>query len=235
MNGHRAQLDPSGALWLPDFGALVLSDLHFEKGSSYARKGQFLPPYDTRTTLSVIMELMNVYQPRQVISLGDAFHDIAAEMRMLPEDVQRLKSLCQQTEWIWVLGNHDPLPPKLFAGDALPTYQLGNLIFVHEPGEQPDWNVAGHLHPCALAQGDGRRVRRSAFIHDGLRMILPAIGAYTGGLNVRDEAFDELFEGRPNVLMCSDTKVYRVPYRALKREGEGRPLPIFNLGRRLTG
>ncbi|MEM9233899.1 MAG: ligase-associated DNA damage response endonuclease PdeM, partial [Pseudomonadota bacterium] len=174
-------LDPSGAMFVPSASLLVVSDLHFEKGSHYAAAGQFLPPYDTRTTLKSVGAAIAAYRPKTVLSLGDTFHDVSAERRMTPEDHRALRARCTACEWIFVLGNHDPLPPEAFRGEAMDHITIAGLTFTHEPEGQA-WNVAGHLHPCAVATREGRRLRRSCFISDGTRMILPSMGAFTGGL-----------------------------------------------------
>lgn len=218
LAGQPAFLDPSGALWLPDAEVLVVSDLHFEKGSHFAQRGQFLPPYDTRATLGALERLVAVWRPRRIVSLGDAFHDPQAERRMDEEDAARLEALCRAAEWLWVLGNHDPHPPQRFAGSAGEVIEAAGLVFVHEPGDHPGWNAAGHLHPCAVATRDGRGVRRRAFVTDGVRMILPAFGAFTGGLNVLDEAFAGLLEEPFTAHLCGRDRVYAVPRHCLRTD-----------------
>lgn len=214
--------DCSGAAWLPEHQVLVVSDLHFEKGSHYAQKGQFLPPYDTRATLDGVERLMRLYQPRQVISLGDSFHDVDAEARMDPVDAGRLEALCSAAEWLWVLGNHDPLPPARFNGPAAQTFEIAGLLFTHEPGDVAGWNVAGHLHPCAVAQKGGRGVRRPAFVTDGERLVMPAFGAFTGGLNVLDPAFEGVFSGAVSTYLCGQSRVFGVPAKSLRPDNQPR-------------
>jgi len=217
--GVEVILDCSGAAWLPNDSVLILSDLHFEKGSHYARRGQFLPPYDTRATLDGVERLMRLTRPETVISLGDAFHDVEAEARMLPDDAARLERLCSDAHWVWVLGNHDPLPPKRFKGVAHEIVKVGGLTFSHEPGDHEGWQVAGHLHPCAVAQKGGRGVRRPAFVTDGEHLVMPAFGAFTGGLNVLDEAFAPVFPNGFQTFLCGQQRVYAVPSKSLRGEG----------------
>ena len=104
--GERLVLDPSGAVFWPDHDTLIVSDLHFEKGSAMAARGALLPPYDTRATLSRLTALVGAYRPSRLISLGDAFHDSEAAMRLAPEDLATLKALQNGLEWVWILGNH---------------------------------------------------------------------------------------------------------------------------------
>ncbi|MEM9421540.1 MAG: ligase-associated DNA damage response endonuclease PdeM [Pseudomonadota bacterium] len=223
LKGVTVTFDPSGALILPELRVMVVSDLHFEKGSSYARKGVLLPPYDTTATLRRLAHAVERYSPQKIISLGDAFHDEGAEDRMSPDDMAHLSVLCGATEWVWVFGNHDPHPPRRFKGRACYKFEIGGLVFVHEPGDVSDWSVAGHLHPCAVALGEGRRLRRPCFITDGTRLVMPPFGAFTGGLNVLDPAVGAVFPGAFDVYMMGRERVYQVPRRALRAEGRSFP------------
>ena len=208
--------DPSGALWWPAEETLIVADLHFEKGSSFGRRGLFLPPYDTRKTLSRLEAVIAARLPRRVISLGDAFHDAGAEARMDRADAARLIALTHGREWVWIAGNHDPRPPARFEGAVAESYALKELVFEHAPSASgPVGQVAGHLHPVARARGVGRTLRRKCFITDGKRLVLPSFGAYTGGLNVRDPAFASVFRYGFSVCLIGRDAVYPTPTRAL--------------------
>ena len=193
--GERLHLQPCGGLWWEAASVLVVSDLHLEKGSSYASRGQMLPPYDTRATLSRIARLIEVLQPTTVISLGDSFHDRSARPRMSADDVALVRSMTSACDWVWIEGNHDPKPPEDLGGRMANELKLGKLVFRHEPtGGAASGEVAGHLHPCARVVGrGGRSVRARCFATDGERLVMPAYGALTGGLNLLDVAFDALF------------------------------------------
>lgn len=181
-----------GGLWWEDERTLVVSDLHLEKGSSFAARGQMLPPYDTSATLAIVEALVRTYHPERVISLGDSFHDRRAETRLDELDADRIRRLTQATDWIWVEGNHDPDPPAHLGGRAAKTLRIQDINFRHEPsGESGE--IAGHLHPCAKVLSRVRALRRRCFVTDGERLILPALGAFTGGLNVLDEAYAPCF------------------------------------------
>ncbi|MEO0398746.1 MAG: ligase-associated DNA damage response endonuclease PdeM [Pseudomonadota bacterium] len=194
VNGERLILTTAGAAFWPAEGALIVSDLHFEKSTSYASKGLLLPPYDTRTTLRRLAVLIDRWNPERVISLGDAFHDGGAEARMDADDADALSDLTRKTHWIWISGNHDPAPPARFAGETAGDLRLGGLYFTHEPDiAGPPGEVAGHLHPCARVRTGEQTVRRRCFAVDETRLIMPAFGAYTGGLNVLDDAYRGLF------------------------------------------
>ncbi|MEM6627352.1 MAG: ligase-associated DNA damage response endonuclease PdeM [Pseudomonadota bacterium] len=205
------------ALWWEDERLLVVSDLHLEKGSSYAARGQLLPPYDTRATLRAVAALMDAFRPQTVISLGDSFHDRQAEARLSAEDVETIRALTASTDWIWVEGNHDPIPPKHLGGRAALEIKRGPLTFRHEPTlEAYDGEVAGHLHPCAKIRGrSGRHVRTRCFIQNGRRLVMPSFGAYTGGLNVCDAAFADVFAHEFSVIAAGRDDVYVTPLSRL--------------------
>ncbi len=192
--GVRLVADCEGALYWPDERALIVADLHLEKGSSYATRGVLLPPYDTAATLARLAELIARYSPRAVIALGDSFHDGDGPLRLGDADRAALVALQRGRDWLWVAGNHDPDPSEHIAGSFAATLAIGPLLFRHAPqAGAVNGEVAGHLHPVARVSGRGRTVRRRCFVSDRKRVILPAFGAYAGGLNVRDRAFDEIF------------------------------------------
>ena len=109
LAGVGVRFDASGVLHWPDEGLMVVSDLHFEKGSSFGVRGRFVPPYDTRKTLTGLAEVLGRLKPQRVIALGDSFHDEGAEARLVPADLERLAALVGSVDWTWVAGNHDPL------------------------------------------------------------------------------------------------------------------------------
>ena len=214
--GERLQALAEGALYWPKFELLVVADLHYEKGSSFAVRGCFLPPYDTGATLARLEGLMGRWKPARVIALGDSFHDGGAEARIARVDAERINHLVTASDWTWIAGNHDPLPPG-FAGHVAEEVRLGPLTFRHEPAPAPaTGEVCGHLHPCAVVRVRGRRLRRRCFATDTTRMVLPAFGAYTGGLNVCDKAFEPLFAGRQfHAWMMGEAQVVPVAGKRL--------------------
>lgn len=214
VNGETLLLDPCGAAFLPAHDTLVFADLHFEKGSSYARGGQFLPPYDSRATLLRMAQAVARHRPARVIALGDSFHDRDAADRLGADERALLESLRKAAAFVWIAGNHDPHPPAWLGGEVTGIYQLGGLTFRHEPlaAFQPG-EVAGHLHPCASVAKWGRSVRRRCFVSDGLRLLLPSFGAYTGGLDVGDAAIAALFAGPFHAYMLGNARVYAIPRR----------------------
>lgn len=206
-----------GALWWADERLMIVADLHLEKGSSFARHGQLLPPYDTRETLERLTRLIDRFAPATVIALGDSFHDIDGPARMAAGDRSTLKRLQAGRTWIWIAGNHDPEAPAALAGDYVDELAIGRLVFRHEPDGRPAaGEIAGHLHPAARVQGRGRSVRRRCFVGDGERLIVPAFGAYTGGFNILDHAFDGLFTHTPTAFVLGNDRVYAVRRAGLR-------------------
>ncbi len=186
--------DPAGALYWPEEKLLIVADLHLEKGSSFAARGVLLPPYDTATTLSCLARLFERYAPRGVIALGDSFHDGGGPARMAEVDRASMRALQRGRDWIWIAGNHDPDRCDNVGGRFADLSAVGVLTFRHRPSPVPgEGEIAGHLHPLACVARRGRAVRRRCFACDGRRAVLPAFGAYAGGLNVRDRAVVSLF------------------------------------------
>jgi DNA ligase-associated metallophosphoesterase len=183
-----------GALYWPDEGTLIVADLHLEKGSSFARRGMLLPPYDTGATLARLGHAIARHAPRLVIALGDSFHDGDGPARVMAQDRAALAGLQRGRDWVWIAGNHDPDPARDIGGVFAKSLSLGPLTFRHEPTEgSADGEIAGHLHPSARVTRRGLAVKRKCFAADGHRLIMPAFGAYAGGLNIRDRAFMKVF------------------------------------------
>ena len=212
INGETLLLDASGALYWPAEETLVFADLHFEKGTSFARRGQLLPPYDTRTTLKRIEGMLSHYDPRRVIALGDSFHDRDATDRLDVHERTQLANFGRCADWIWIAGNHDPAPPAWLGGTICEEVALGGLVFRHEPSERRQaGEIAGHLHPCATLTRRGRSLRRKCFVSDGTRMVMPAFGAYTGGLDVREPPLRSLFAETFFAYLLGMRRVYALP------------------------
>ena len=185
--------DLSGALFWEEQGLLVVSDLHLEKGSSFARRGVLLPPYDTAATLALLGILIGRRNPRMVIALGDSFHDSDAHNRLSRADSEAIVAMQARRDWIWISGNHDPALPSDIGGIVAEEVAVGPIVFRHEPTGAPG-EIAGHLHPKARVSTRGRSMERRCFACDGERAVMPAFGAYTGGLSIRDAAFAKIFQ-----------------------------------------
>jgi hypothetical protein len=193
-----------------------VADLHFEKGSAFAARGQLLPPYDTGETLRRLEAEVAILSPRVLVFLGDSFHDGRAEGRLAARDAIRLAELARGRTLIWVVGNHDVDGPRIAPGEVVADLMIEGLFLRHEPqpGLQPG-ETAGHLHPSARITALGRSVRRRCFVTDGERLILPAFGSYAGGLNVRDAAFAGLFARKPMVVALGPQRAQAVAWGSL--------------------
>jgi uncharacterized protein len=218
--GKSLVADVSGALYWPGEKALLVADLHLEKGSAHAVRGRMLPPYDTRETLMKLAEAIDRHAPEVVIALGDSLHDKGAAERLEVEDLRVLGMLQEGRRWIWVTGNHDPVIAKQLGGDVRDEITLSGIALRHLPREAHiTHEIAGHLHPAARVSLYGHSVRRPCFVGNGRRLVMPAFGAFTGGLNVLDEAFEPLFgaEGL-NVILLGQEGLYPIATRLLKSD-----------------
>ena len=217
LAGAEVMFRASGALWIEAEQALVIADLHLEKGSAYAARGQMLPPYDTREGLARLAAEVAAARPKLLVMLGDAFHDAHAGERLSVEDAGAIAALAQGRTLVWVTGNHDPDPPRGLPGEAADELELSGLNLRHEPRSGPgSGEVSGHLHPCARVAAGGRSVRRRCFVTDGQRVILPAFGAYAGGLNIRDVAFEGLFAHPPLAIALGPQRAHAVGWKSTR-------------------
>jgi DNA ligase-associated metallophosphoesterase len=209
LNGADLLADLSGALFWPAQRLLAVADLHLEKGSGFAARGQLLPPYDTAQTLARLADAIERHEPETVICLGDSFHDGRAAERLGRADGERLAGLIGGRHWIWIAGNHDPAPPVDLGGMVQEELILGPLLFRHIAAAAPSpGEVSGHFHPKAAFSWRGRRVGGRCFIGDERRLILPAFGAYAGGLDVRDPAIAGLFGRRARIHILGQRRLH---------------------------
>jgi len=206
----------SGAAYAPSYRALLVADLHLEKGSSRAHRGVHLPPYDTRAGLAALDAAISRWRPERVILLGDSFHDGGGPERMDASDRAMLDAIGARAELTWISGNHDPELPRDLPGHHARELALGPLMLRHEPDAKATAEIAGHLHPAAAIQRRGRRIRAKCFVLSASRLILPAFGAYTGGLDVRHAVFRPLLPGDAfRVVMVGRSSLHVLPGRAV--------------------
>jgi DNA ligase-associated metallophosphoesterase len=217
LNGVDLVADLSGALWWPERATLVVADLHLEKGSAFAAQGgALLPPYDTDATLTRLEEVVARLAPARVIALGDSFHDRAAVARVPAASAARLAALVGATAWIWVAGNHDPRPEGPWGGAVRADVTLGALAFRHAAEPDGRGEVSGHFHPKATLHVRGRRLSTRCFVTDGRRLVLPAFGAYAGGLDVFAPPLRALFRDGFEAFLLGNTRVTPVSHRRLQ-------------------
>ncbi|QJU57313.1 ligase-associated DNA damage response endonuclease PdeM [Sphingomonas sp. AP4-R1] len=208
----------SGALWWPARRALLVADLHFEKASWFARSGQMLPPYDTAATLGELEALKATVDPAEIWCLGDSFHDAEGCARMPEADKARLRALTGSVRWHWIAGNHDHAARDVadhcggaVIGDAF----VDGLFLTHEadPAEtRPE--LSGHFHPKLRLSVRGRHVARRCFVASATKLILPAFGALTGGLDAHDPVIRKAIGGRAQALVPLADRLLRFPLAA---------------------
>lgn len=190
--GQAFEARASGALWAVDAKMLVVGDLHLGKPERMARRiGQMLPPYGDEATLDKLTAEIEATQAKTVLSLGDGFDDNRAAENLSSETMERLKALLSMSDWIWVGGNHDPAPPP-FAGRTVLAHQHEGITFRHIAMPGAEAEISGHYHPKATLSLGGTRVSRPCFLLDQHRIILPAFGAFTGGLSCREPVLADL-------------------------------------------
>jgi DNA ligase-associated metallophosphoesterase len=198
FGGEPVVLDASGALFLPAHGALVAADLHLEKGSFFAARGNPIPRHDTRDTLQRLAAVIDAYRPARMICLGDSFHDTGAGERMTPPDMAMLETLMARVaSWLWITGNHDPDIPAAFSGAVAALHEAGALRLAHLPEAAARPLIAGHYHPrLSVRLARKQSVSGRCFLYSDALLLMPAFGAYAGGLDVRDAALAPLFEAQ---------------------------------------
>ena len=181
--GHSLCALPQGALYWPARRALLVADLHFEKASWFAGRGQMLPPYDTLATLADLTALVAATGAKEVWCLGDSFHDSAGCDRLPAQAQDMLRTLTGSTRWVWITGNHDPRIDRC-GGEVLDEAVVDGLVLRHEADRQePRPELSGHFHPKLRVRVRGRLVSRRCFVMTPTKMIFPAFGSLTGGLD----------------------------------------------------
>ncbi|MGL4404917.1 MAG: ligase-associated DNA damage response endonuclease PdeM [Notoacmeibacter sp.] len=210
-------LDAAGIAYLPDEATLLVADLHFEKASSLAKRGVYLPPYDTADTLRVLALLIAKYQPRRVICLGDSFHDATGHERLSDATLGTISTLSGGRDWVWISGNHDPENKANLPGTNCSEIELRSVILRHEPQfAAGEFEISGHLHPCARIEQRSRSLRRRCFAVNQNHLVLPAFGALTGSLNVLDMAYRGMMAcSQAKAIMLGQTAAFAISAKRL--------------------
>ncbi|WP_174274218.1 ligase-associated DNA damage response endonuclease PdeM [Sphingomonas bacterium] len=216
--GVELALLPSGALFWPARAALLVADLHFEKASWYAGGGQMLPPYDTIATLAALEAEVAATQAREIWCLGDSFHDSDGCDRLPPHAQATLRELTAATAWTWISGNHDAAARGLAdhcGGRVIEEAEVCGLLLRHQadPREtRPE--LSGHFHPKLRLRHKGRQVARRCFVASGTKLILPAFGTLTGGLDACDPAIRNAIGAPAQALVPLADRLLRFPLAA---------------------
>ena len=226
LAGERLMLDPAGFAAWPAQRLLAFADLHLEKGSAFAARGRLVPPYDTKETLERLALALRRWKPARLVLLGDSFHDAAGCARLAPADCAALLRMLDGREVVWVLGNHDPVAPEGLPGIAVEEWRLGPLTFRHIARPGAAGELSGHFHPKATAPTRAGGVTRPCFLADPRRLLLPAFGAYTGGLDIADPAIAGLFPRGGRAFLLGRERLFSFPTGPLRSAARLAPSPV---------
>jgi DNA ligase-associated metallophosphoesterase len=213
--GETFHATAAGALYWPAREALLLADLHLEKASWFALAGQFLPPYDSHATLTALAEEAERSGARRIFCLGDSFHDRFGCDRLPASARALLTGLTARTDWTWIVGNHDPGFADHCGGEMADEVELGGIVLRHEarPGD-PHPEISGHFHPKLRLQLKGRNVSRRCFVVSASKIIMPAFGALTGGLDAHHPEIMRSVGQKAAALVPVSDRLLRFPLAA---------------------
>lgn len=206
---------PEAALFWPARRALLVADLHLEKASAFAAHGQMLPPYDSRATLARLAALIDHLSVDELWCLGDSFHDAAGGARLPNADRAQLDALAARVRWTWIVGNHDAALPPDLGGEVVAEAAVDGVLLRHEadPGEgSPE--ISGHFHPKVRVRLRGRHVSRRCFVASARKIILPAFGALTGGLDAAHPEIRRSMGDAAEALVPLADRLLRYPIAA---------------------
>ena len=212
--GHTLCALPQGALYWPERRALLIADLHFEKASWFAARGQMLPPYDSLATLTDLTALIDSSNAAEIWCLGDSFHDSAGCARLPGQAQTMLRGLTQSRRWVWITGNHDRQIDRC-GGEVLDEAVVDGLVLRHEadPREiRPE--LSGHFHPKLRVRVRGNMVSRRCFVITGSKIVLPAFGSLTGGLDAGHPEIVRAVGDNAQAMLAVEDRLLRFPVAA---------------------
>jgi DNA ligase-associated metallophosphoesterase len=213
LAGERLMLDPAGVLFWPAARLLAVADLHLDKGSAVAASSG--PGSDRRATLDRLSLVLRRWSPAIVLVLGDSFHGSAGAVRLPGAEAARLRAITAAHHFVWITGNQDPAPPDGPGGESAATFASGKLVFRHQPAPGASGEICGLLHPRATIAAGAGPERRPCFVVDARRVLLPAFGADTGGLDVTDPAIARVFPRGGRVFLLGEQRLSSFPLAAL--------------------
>ncbi len=213
--GHSLAALSEGALYWPTRRALIVADLHFEKASWFAQAGQMLPPYDSAATLAAIEALVTATNPVEIWCLGDSFHDVWGCDRLPDADQARLRALTAARRWTWIVGNHDASIGNPYGGTVIDEAMVDGLVLRHEANpDDPRPELSGHFHPKLRVRVRGRLVSRRCFVATERKLVLPAFGALTGGLDIHHPEIVRAVGATGEALVPLADRLLRFPLAA---------------------
>ena len=215
FGGHEWRALPGGAIYWPGRAALLVADLHLEKASWFATRGQMLPPYDTLATLADLAALAAATGAREIWCLGDSFHDVAGCERLPAQARATLRDLTAATRWTWITGNHDPILTDRCGGAVMAEARVDGVALRHEASaSETAPELSGHYHPKLRLRVRGKLVQRRCFVATSRKLILPAFGALTGGLDAAHPEIVRAVGGEAQALVPVADRMLRFPLAA---------------------
>ena len=213
--GETFVASPEGALHWPSQEALLVADLHLEKASWFARLGQFLPPYDSVATLTALAQVADATNVRKLYCLGDSFHDRFGCERLPDQARSLLSEMTNRLEWTWILGNHDPGFADHCGGVLMEEADVTGIILRHEANRDDSRpEISGHYHPKYRVNVRGRHVSRRCFVASRTKLILPAFGSLTGGLDASHPEIVKQVGSSASALVPLADRILRFPIAA---------------------
>ena len=209
FNNQILLLDKTGAIIWPEKSTAIVSDLHLEKSSFFAKEGIFIPPYDSFETLKKLKKMIMKNKVKKIIFLGDVFHDSNAYERLEKSSKDIFESIITSCNVIFVYGNHDrfiKIPKIKFCN----SFCDKNIFFSHEPQTNYKSQICGHLHPKIILKINGKRISKKCFVYSKNIIFLPAYGKFTGGLDVRNKEFSKYLDSSSIFFPIHNNKIYRL-------------------------
>ena len=215
FNNHKFKINNDGILFWLEKKIAIVSDLHLEKGSSFASLGQFIPPFDSEETLKKLINFFKTHEVQTIILLGDTFHDRGALNRMSSKVKSIFDSLVENYEIIFVLGNHENKMKSAFI-KFYERYIVDDIHFLHEAVLEKKYQISGHFHPVASLKINSKQITEKCLIHSENHIIMPAFGEFTGGLNINNPVFKPFLNRNYYIYFLTKKSVYKFASHDIK-------------------
>ena len=215
FNNHEFKINNEGILFWLEKKIAIISDLHLEKGSSFASSGQFIPPFDSEETLKKLINFLKIHEVKIIILLGDTFHDRGALNRMSSKVKSIFDSLVENYEIIFVLGNHENKMKSAFI-KFYERYIVDDIHFLHEAVLEKKYQISGHFHPVASLKINSKQITEKCLIHSENHIIMPAFGEFTGGLNINNPVFKPFLNRNYYIYFLTKKSVYKFASHDIK-------------------
>ena len=215
FNNHEFKINNDGVLFWLEKKIAIVSDLHLEKGSSFASLGQFIPPFDSEETLKKLINFLKTHEVQTIILLGDTFHDRGALNRMSSKVKSIFDSLVENYEIIFVLGNHENKMKSAFI-KFYERYIVDDIHFLHEAVLEKKYQISGHFHPVASLKINSKQITEKCLIHSENHIIMPAFGEFTGGLNINNPVFKPFLNRNYYIYFLTKKSVYKFASHDIK-------------------